>query len=86
VQSLEVLEMAGIEKIVIPQLGAENWSVWNAKFQALLEYKGLNVAIKKPESEEGKKASSQAMALMTLYIQDAYVKLFQGEPTAVRAW
>jgi hypothetical protein len=78
--------MAGIEKIVIPQLGAENWSVWKTKFQALLKYKGLNVAIEKPESEGGKKASSQAKALMTLYTQDAYVKLFQGKPTAARAW
>ena len=78
--------MAGLDKIVIPQLGAENWSVWKAKFQALLEYKGLYVAIEQPESEEGKKASGQAKALMTLYTQDAYVKLFQGEPTAARAW
>jgi hypothetical protein len=51
-----------------------------------LEYKGLNVAIEKPKSEGGKKASNQAKALMTLYTQDAYVKLFQGEPTAARAW
>jgi hypothetical protein len=48
VRSLEVVEMTGIKKIVIPQLGAENWSVWKAKFQALLEYKGLNVVIEKP--------------------------------------
>eukprot|EP00243_Klebsormidium_subtile_P008726 TRINITY_DN418_c0_g1_i2.p1 TRINITY_DN418_c0_g1~~TRINITY_DN418_c0_g1_i2.p1 ORF type:complete len:569 (+),score=90.43 TRINITY_DN418_c0_g1_i2:723-2429(+) len=78
--------MAGIDKIVIPQLGAENWSVWKAKFQALLEYKGLFVAIEQPDSEDGKKASSQAKALMTLHTQDAYVKLFQGQPTAAGAW
>ncbi len=86
VRNLEALEMAGIDKIVIPQLGAENWSVWKAKFQALLEYKGLYVAIEQPESEDGRKASSQAKALMILHTQDAYVKLFQGEPTAARAW
>ena len=86
VRSLEVVKMAGIDKIVIPQLGAENWSVWKAKFQALFEYKGLLVAIEQPESENGRKASSQAKALMILHTQDAYVKLFQGEPTAARAW
>ena len=86
VRSLEAVKMAGIDKIVIPQLGAENWSVWKAKFQALLEYKGLYVAIQQPESEDGRKGSSQAKALMILHTQDAYVKLFQGEPTAARAW
>ena len=78
--------MAGIDKIVIPQLGGGNWSVWKAKFQALLEYKGLWVAIEQPESVEGRKASGQAKALMILHTQDAYVKLFIGEPTAAKAW
>ena len=71
--------------IVIPQLGSENWPVWKAKFQALLEYKGLYVAIEQPESVEGRKASDQAKALMILHTQDAFVKLFIGEPTAARA-
>ena len=79
-------EMAGIEKIVIPQLGGDNWSVWKAKFWALLEYKGLNVAIEQPDSVEGKKASGQAKALMILHTQDAYVKLIVGERTAAKAW
>ena len=61
--------MAGIDKIVIPQLGGGNWSVWKAKFQALLEYKGLWVAIEQPESVEGRKASGQAKALMILHTQ-----------------
>ena len=32
--------MAGFDKVVISQLDGENWPVWKAKFQALLEYKG----------------------------------------------
>ena len=78
--------MAGVDKIVIPQLGSENWPVWKAKFQALLEYKGLYVAIEQPESVEGRKASGQAKALMVLHTEDAYVKLFVGEATAALAW
>jgi hypothetical protein len=78
--------MAGIDKIVIPQLGGDNWSVWKAKFCALLEYKGLYVAIEKPETVEGRKASGQAKALMILHTQDAYVKLIVGERTAAQAW
>jgi len=78
--------MAGIDKIVIPQLGGDNWSVWKAKFCALLEYKGLYVAIEQPESVEGRKASGQAKALMILHTQDAYVKLIVGERTAAQAW
>ena len=35
---------------------------------------------------EGTKASGQAKALMILHTQDAFVKLFIGEPTAARAW
>src|SRR3569833_4452159 len=78
--------MAGVEKISIPQLGGENWSIWKAKFQALMEYKGLFVAIEQPESAEGRKASGQAKALMILHTQDAFVKLIVGEPTAAKAW
>ncbi|GAQ92754.1 hypothetical protein KFL_011220030 [Klebsormidium nitens] len=78
--------MAGIDKIVIPQLGGENWSVWRAKFRALLEYKGLYVVIEQPDPVEGRKASGQAKALMNLHTQDAYVKLFIGESTAAKAW
>lgn len=70
--------MAGIEKISIPQLEGENWSIWKAKFQALLEYKGLFLAIEKPESVEGQRASGQAKALMILHIQDAFIKLVVG--------
>lgn len=78
--------MAGIEKISIPQLGKDNWSIWKAKFQALLEYKGLMVAIEQPDSAEGRKLSGQAKALMILHTQDAYVKLIVGEATAAQAW
>ena len=78
--------MAGVEKILIPQLEGENWATWKAKFQALLEYKGLFVAIEKPESVEGQRASGQAKALMILHTQDAFVKLIVGEPTAAKAW
>lgn len=78
--------MAGIEKISIPQLGKDNWSIWKAKFQALLEYKGLMVAIEQPDSAEGRKLSGQAKALMILHTQDAYVKLIVGEATAAKAW
>src|SRR3569833_1816101 len=78
--------MASVEKISIPQLGGENWSIWKAKFQALIEYKGLFVAIEQPESAEKKKASGQAKALMILHTQDAFVKLIVGEPTAAKAW
>jgi hypothetical protein len=52
--------MAGVEKISISKLGRDNWSIWKAKFQALLEYKGLFVAIEEPETEDWKKASKQA--------------------------
>jgi hypothetical protein len=75
-----------IDKVSIPQLGGENWSIWKAKFQALLEYKGLQIAIEQRESTEGKKASGQAKALMILQPADAYVKLLIGEPTAAKAW
>ncbi|GAQ92854.1 hypothetical protein KFL_011690020 [Klebsormidium nitens] len=78
--------MAGIDKIVIPQLGGENWSVWRAKFRALLEYKGLYIAIEQPESVEGRKALGQAKALMILHTQDADVKLFIGKSAAAKAW
>ena len=78
--------MAGVEKISVPKLGGDNWSIWKAKFQALLEYKGLFVAIEEPETEDGKKASKQAKALLTLHIEDAFVKLIVGEPTAAKAW
>jgi hypothetical protein len=78
--------MASIDKVSIPQLEGENWSIWKAKFQALLEYKGLQIAIEQPESTEGKKASGQAKALMILHTADAYVKLLIGEPTAAKAW
>ena len=78
--------MASVERISIPQLVGENWSIWKAKFQALLEYKGLFVAIEQPESVEGRKASGQAKALMVLHTQDAFVKLIVGEPTAAKAW
>jgi hypothetical protein len=78
--------MAGIEKIAIPQLEKHNWPVWKAKFQALLEYKGLMVAIEQPESAEGRKLSGQAKALMILHTQDAYVKLIVREATAAAAW
>ena len=64
-------KMAGIDKFVIPQLGSENWPIRKAKFQALLEYKGLYVAIEQPESVEGRKASSEAKALMVLHTEDA---------------
>ena len=74
--------MAGFDKIVISQLNGENWPVWKAKFQALLEYKGLYVAIEQPESVEGRKASGH----QRFYTQDAYVKLFSGEPMAAKAW
>jgi hypothetical protein len=63
-----------------------NWSIWKAKFQALLEYKGLQIAIEQPESTEGKKVSGQAKALMILHTADTYVKLLIGEPTAAKAW
>jgi hypothetical protein len=75
--------MAGIDKVSIP---GENWSIWKAKFQALLEYKRLQVAIKQPELTEGKKAPGQAKTLMILHTADAYVKLLIGEPTAAKAW
>jgi hypothetical protein len=78
--------MAKIDKVSIPQLGGENWSIWKATFQALLEYKGLQIAIEQPESTEGRKASGQAKALMILHTADAYVKLLIGEPTAAMAW
>src|SRR3569623_8092 len=78
--------MAGVEKISIPQLGAKNWSIWKAKFQALMEYKGLFVAIEQPESAEGRKASGQAKALVILHTQDAFVMLIVGKPTAAKAW
>ena len=78
--------MASVERISIPQLVGENWSTWRDKFQALLEYKGLFVAIEQPESVDGKKASGQAKALMILHTQDAFVKLIVGEPTAAKAW
>jgi hypothetical protein len=78
--------MAGVEKISISKLGGDNWSIWKAKFQALLEYKGLFVAIEEPETEDGKKASKQAKALMILHIEDVFVKLIVGEPTAAKAW
>jgi hypothetical protein len=44
--------MAAVEKISISKLGGDNWSIWKAKFQALLEYKGLFVAIEEPETED----------------------------------
>jgi hypothetical protein len=78
--------MAGIEKVSIPQLGGNNWSMWKAKIQALLEYKGLMVAVEQPNSVEGRKASRQAKALMILHTEDAYVKLIVGESTAAKAW
>ena len=78
--------MASVERISIPQLVGENWSIWKAKFQALLEYKGLFVAIEQPESVEGRKVSSQARGLMLIHTEDAYVKLIEGEPTAEKAW
>jgi hypothetical protein len=78
--------MAGVEKISIPLLGSDNWSIWKDKFEALLEFKDLTSAIAEPESDEGKKANGQARALMTLYIQDAHVKLIRGERSAVKAW
>jgi hypothetical protein len=78
--------MASIDKVSIPQLGGENWSIWKAKFQALLEYKGLQIAIEQPESTEGRKASGQAKALMILHTADVYVKLLIGKPTAAKAW
>jgi hypothetical protein len=78
--------MAGIERISIPQLGADNWSIFKARFQAFLEYKGLWVAIEEPESADVKKASGQAKALMILHTQDAFVKLIVGENTAAGAW
>jgi C4-dicarboxylate-specific signal transduction histidine kinase len=78
--------MAGIEKVSIPQLGGDNWSIWKAKFQALLEYKGLMVAVEQPSSVEGRKASGQAKALMILHTEDAYVKLIVEKSTAAKAW
>jgi hypothetical protein len=78
--------MAGIERIAIPQLEKHNWPIWKAKFQALLEYKGLMVAIEQPESVEGRKLSGQAKALMILHTQDAYVKLIVREATAAATW
>jgi hypothetical protein len=78
--------MAGIEKVSIPQLGGNNWSIWKAKFQALLEYKGLMVAVDEPNFVEGRKASGQAKALMILHTEDAFVKLIVGESTAAKAW
>jgi hypothetical protein len=78
--------MAGIEKVSIPQLRGNNWSIWKAKFQALLEYKGLIVAVEQPDSVEGRKAFGQAKALMILHTEDAYVKLIVGESTAAKAW
>ena len=47
--------MAGIDRIVIPQLASENCSVRKAKFQALLKYKGLYGPIEHPESMEERK-------------------------------
>jgi hypothetical protein len=44
------------------------------------------VAIEEPETEEGKKASKQAKALMILHIEDVFVKLIEREPMAARAW
>jgi hypothetical protein len=78
--------MACVEKISVSKLGGNNWSIWKAKFQALLEYNGMFVAIEKPETEEGKKASKQAKALMILHIEDVFVKLIVGEHTAAKAW
>jgi hypothetical protein len=34
---LEAVVMAGIEKVSISQLKSDNWSIWKAKFQALLD-------------------------------------------------
>jgi hypothetical protein len=78
--------MAGIEKSQNRNCGGENWSIWKAKFQALLECKGLQIAIEKPESIEGKKASGQAKALMILPTAHAYVNLLIEEPTTAKAW
>jgi CRISPR/Cas system-associated protein endoribonuclease Cas2 len=78
--------MAGIEKVSIPPLGGDNWSIWKAKFQALLEYKDLMVAVEQPNSVEGQKASRQAKTLMILHTEDAYVKLIVGKSTAAKAW
>jgi hypothetical protein len=62
-------------------------SIWKAKFQGLLKYKGLHIAAEQPESTEGKKASGRAEALMIrLHTADASVKLQIGEPTAAKAW
>jgi hypothetical protein len=72
--------------VSILQLGGNNWSIWKAKFQALLEYKGLMVAVEQPNSVEGRKASGQAKALMILHTEDAYVKLNVGKSTAAKAW
>jgi hypothetical protein len=51
-----------------------------------LGVQGLFVAIEEPETEDGKKASKQAKALMILHIEDVFVKLIVGEPTAAKAW
>ncbi|GAQ92707.1 hypothetical protein KFL_011010020 [Klebsormidium nitens] len=34
----------------------------------------------------GKKVSSQALGLMLIHTEDAYLKLIEGEPTAEKAW
>jgi hypothetical protein len=75
-----------LQKISISKLEGDNWSLWKAKFRALLEYKGLFVAIEEPETKEGKNASKQAKVLMTLHIEIVFMKLIVGEPTAAKTW
>lgn len=79
-------EMAAIEKSFIPQLMEETWSVWKAKFQALLRCKGFLLLSDQTKSAVGRKASRQAKALMILHSEDAFVKLIVGKPTAAKAW
>lgn len=52
--------MASNERISIP-LG-ENGFIRKAKYQALLDFKGLFVAVEQPESAEMRKAPKQAKA------------------------
>lgn len=80
--------MVDAEKISFVKLGSENYATWKPKMRSVLIVKGLwdPVIGTVTDDARGRAKDAQALALITLYVEDHHLSTLEECDTSQEAW